>query len=325
MTRRTASGNITASALPANPTRNQRNEMKTTTQPLRRNFLLATLASTFLLPAAQAAKLVTDHIDIMDSEHYAPVCQKILDTIHATPDFFPRLDKEGYPYILYHSPFKRQEIQKIPAYVVYPLMLESRAFSVQHVSYTMTQYSDECKNYPENVKACDKVFAERMAGIFKNQYNYLWFKDGVIDHPKGFAYKTATHLLDDPAIEEYLVGAVGYGKIFGSKKSASSSFALAFITDRYMRLHPAAHLYKDAALLYKSDNGKDRIFSYGGVKNITIQGVPIDIDSRTYILSSIRSSKDEKKVDTIWIKTYDGSSHESIFFVSERTICDIRR
>ena len=297
--------------------------MKTTTQPLHRSFLLATLASTFLLPTAQAAKLVTDHI--RDSESYTPVCQKILDTIHATPDFFPRLDKEGYPYILYHSPFKRQEMQKIPAYVVYPLMLESRAFSVQHVSYTMTQYGDECKNYPENVKACDKVLAERMAGIFKNQYNYLWFKDGVIDHPKGFAYKTATHLLDDPAIEEYLVGAVGYGKIFGSKKSASSSFALAFITDRYMRLHPTAHLYKDVALLYKSDNGKDRIFSYGGVKDITIQGVPIDIDSRTYILSTIRSSKDEKKVDTIWIKTYDGSSQGSIFFVSERTICDIRR
>ena len=230
MTRRTASGNITASALPANPTRNQRDEMKTKTYPLRRSFLLATLASTFLLPTAQAAKLVTDHI--RDSESYTPVCQKILDTIHATPDFFPRLDKEGYPYILYHSPFKRQEIQKTPAYVVYPLMLESRAFSAQRILYTMTQYGDECKNYPENDEACDKVLAERMAGIFKNQHNYLWFKDGVIDHPKGFAYKTATHLLNDPAIEEYLVGALGYGKTFGVKKGPSFSFALAFITDR---------------------------------------------------------------------------------------------
>ena len=316
MTRRKASGNITASALPANPTRNQRNEMKTKTYPLRRSFLLATLASTFLLPAAQAAKLVTDHI--RDSESYTPVCQKILDTIHATPDFFPRLDKEGYPYILYHSPFKRQEMQKIPAYVVFPLILESRALSAQHVSYTMTQYGDECKNYPENAEACDKVLAERMAGIFKNQHNYLWFKDGVIDHPKGFAYKTATHLLNDPAIEEYLVGALGYGKTFGVKKGPSFSFALAFITDRYMRLHPAVHLDRD-------DNGKDRVFPYGGVKDITIQGVPIDIDSRTYILSTIRSSEDEKKVDAIWIKMYDEIVHSSSFFVTERTICEIRK
>ena len=298
--------------------RNQRDEMKTTIQPLHRSFLLATLASTFLLPAAQAAKLVTDHIDIMDSEHYAPVCQKILDTIHATPDFFPRLDKEGYPYILYHSPFKRQEIQKIPAYVVFPLILESRALSAQHVSYTMTQYGDECKNYPENAKACDKVLAERMERMLKIHDDDLWFKDSVVNYPKGFAYKTATNLLNDPAIEEYLVGALGYGKTFGDKKNRFLSFTLTFITDRYMRLHPAVHLDRD-------DNGKDRVFPYGGVKSLSIQGVPIDIDSRTYILSAIRSSKDEKKVDIIWIKMYDEIVHSSSFFVTERTICDIRR
>jgi|GEM_PF-2178225 len=308
-----------------NPTKNQRKEMKTKTHPLRRSILLATLASTFLLPTAQAAKLVTDHIDIMDSEHYAPVCQKILDTIHATPDFFPRLDKEGYPYILYHSPFKRQEIQKIPAYVVFPLILESRALSAQHVSYTMTQYGDECKNYPENAKACDKVLAERMEGMLKIHDDDLWFKDSIVDYPKGFAYKTATNLLNDPAIEEYLVGALGYGKTFGDKKNRFLSFTLAFITDRYMRLHPAAHLYKDAALLYKSDNGKDRIFSYGGVKNLSIQGVPIDIDSRTYMLSTAHGSKDKKKVNVIWISMYDESAHDSVFFISERTICEIRK
>ena len=200
--------------------------MKTKTYPLHRSFLLATLASTFLLPTAQAAKLVTDHI--RDSESYTPVCQKILDTIHATPDFFPRLDKEGYPYILYHSPFKRQEIQKIPAYVVYPLMLESRAFSAQRILYTMTQYGDECKNYPENTKACDKVLAERMERMLKIHDDDLWFKDSVVNYPKGFAYKTATNLLDDPAIEEYLVGALGYGKTFGVKKGPSFSFALAY-------------------------------------------------------------------------------------------------
>ena len=289
--------------------------MKTKTYPLRRSFLLATLASTFLLPTAQAAKLVTDHIDIMDSEHYAPVCQKILNTIHATPNFFPRLDKEGYPYILYHSPFKRQEIQKIPAYIVFPLILESRALSAQHVSYTMTQYGDECKNYPENAKACDKVLAERMEGMLKIHDDDLWFKDSIVDYPKGFAYKTATNLLNDPAIEEYLVGALGYGKTFGDKKNRFLSFTLAFITDRYMRLHPAAHLYKDAALLYKSDNGKDRIFSYGGVKNLSIQGVPIDIDSRTYMLSTAHGSKDKKKVNVIWISMYDESAHDSVFFL----------
>lgn len=316
MTRRTASGNITASALPANPTRNQRDEMKTKTYPLRRSFLLATLASTFLLPAAQVAMLVTDHI--RDSESYTPVCQKILDTIHATPDFFPRLDKEGYPYILYHSPFKRQEIQKTPAYVVYPLMLESRAFSAQRILYTMTQYGDECKNYPENDEACDKVLAERMAGIFKNQHNYLWFKDGVIDHPKGFAYKTATHLLDDPAIEEYLVGALGYGKTFGVKKGPSFSFALAFTKDRYMRLHPAVHLDRD-------DNGKDRVFPYGGVKSLSIQGVPINLDSRTYMLSTAHGSKNKKNIDVIWISMYDEIVYSSSFFVTERTICEIRK
>ena len=316
MTRRTASGNITASALPANPTRNQRDEMKTKTYPLRRSFLLATLASTFLLPTAQAAKLVTDHI--RDSESYTPVCQKILDTIHATPDFFPRLDKEGYPYILYHSPFKRQEIQKIPAYVVFPLILESRALSAQHVSYTMTQYGDECKNYPENAKACDKVLAERMERMLKIHDDDLWFKDSVVNYPKGFAYKTATNLLNDPAIEEYLVGALGYGKTFGVKKGPSFSFALAFITDRYMRLHPAVHLDRD-------DNGKDRVFPYGGVKSLSIQGVPINLDSRTYMLSTAHGSKNKKNIDVIWISMYDEIVHSSSFFVTERTICEIRK
>ena len=290
--------------------------MKTKTYPLHRSFLLATLASTFLLPTAQAAKLVTDHI--RDSESYTPVCQKILDTIHATPDFFPRLDKEGYPYILYHSPFKRQEIQKIPAYVVYPLMLESRAFSAQRILYTMTQYGDECKNYPENAKACDKVLAERMERMLKIHDDDLWFKDSVVNYPKGFAYKTATNLLNDPAIEEYLVGALGYGKTFGVKKGPSFSFALAFITDRYMRLHPAVHLDRD-------DNGKDRVFPYGGVKSLSIQGVPINLDSRTYMLSTAHGSKNKKNIDVIWISMYDEIVHSSSFFVTERTICEIRR
>ena len=210
--------------------------MKTTIQLLRRSFLLATLASTFLLPAVQAAELV-------EGKRYE-VCHRVLDKINATPDFFSRLDKEGYAYILFHSPFKRQDIQKLPAYITYPLLLEEQALSKQSVSYSLMQYAKVCNNYPKNAEACDKYVAKRMNVLFKDTRNQ-WARDSFFDNSAGFSYKSASNLLSNSKIEEAIIGIVGYNNdIHKKNKKNTEPYALAFIVDRYMRLHPDIYLYK---------------------------------------------------------------------------------
>ena len=93
-----------------NPTKNQRNEMKTKTYPLRRSFLLATLASTFLLPAVQAAKLVEEE----EEEGYHAVCQEVLDKINATPDFFPVWIKKAILIFSIIPPSSGRKYRKSP-------------------------------------------------------------------------------------------------------------------------------------------------------------------------------------------------------------------
>ena len=92
--------------------RNQRDEMKTTTQPLRRCILLTIITLTVLPSIAQTAVLVKDY-QKENGDGDSPICREILDTINATPDFFERATHEGYAYILYHSPFKRAEINSL--------------------------------------------------------------------------------------------------------------------------------------------------------------------------------------------------------------------
>ena len=263
--------------------------MKTTTRPLRRSFLLATLASTFLLPAVQAAELV-------EGKRYE-VCHRVLDKINATPDFFSRLDKEGYAYILFHSPFKRQDIQKLPAYIAYPLLLEKQALSEQRVSYSLMQYAKDCKNYPENAEACDKYVTNRMSGLFKSTHNQ-WARDSFFDNPQGFAYKTGSNLLSYSKIEETIVGMVGYNNDISKKNT--EPYALVFIVDRYMRLHPDVYLYKE-------NNKKSTAFPYGSARGLSIEGVPFNIDSRTYILGALYN-RDKRFIYRIWIKEYDMTS-----------------
>ena len=281
--------------------------MKTTTRPLRRSFLLATLASTFLLPAVQAAELV-------EGKRYE-VCHRVLDKINATPDFFSRLDKEGYAYILFHSPFKRQDIQKLPVRITYPLILEKQALSVQSVSYRLMQHAKECQNYPENAEACDKYFADRMGGGSKDRgAGNQWVRDSFFDNPQGFAYKTTSNLLSSSKIEETAVGMVGYNNNpHGENKKNIEPYALTFIVDRYMRLHPEVYLYKQER--------KNAVFPYGSATDVSIEGVPINMGSRTYILS-VLYNKDKGFIYRLMLKEYDIHSFISTV-VNETYICTI--
>ena len=292
-----------------NPTKNQRKEMKTKTHPLRRSFLLATLAFTFLLPTVHAAELV-------EGKRYE-VCLRVLDKINATPDFFSRLDKEGYAYILFHSPFKRQEIQKIPTYITYPLLLEEQALSKQSVSHSLMQHAKACNNYPENAKACEKYVAKRMSVLFKDTRNQ-WARDSFFDNSVGFAYKAASNLLSNSKIEEAIIGIVGYNNdIHKKNKKNTEPYALVFIVDRYMRLHPDIYLYKKS-------NKNGAVFPYGSAKDLSIEGIPIDIDSRTFILTALYN-KAKGFVYSIWISEYN-MHYSFISIVVDRSyICIINK
>ena len=133
--------------------------MKTTIQPLRRSFLLATLASTFLLPVVQAAELVKEE------EGYHAVCQEVLDKINATPDFFERVAKEGDAYVLLESPFKREDVKRIPKYsYLATVNLVDALFILGRANMYFNAY-DECKDYPNNPEPCDKKLPFRDATI----------------------------------------------------------------------------------------------------------------------------------------------------------------
>lgn len=121
--------------------------MKTTTHPLRRSILLTILALTVLPSMAQTAVLVKDY-QKENGDGDSPVCREILDTINATPDFFERATHEGYAYILYHSPFKRAEIKKIPKHMVYPIMMERIVLRGQERIYEIMNLTNPCKRYP---------------------------------------------------------------------------------------------------------------------------------------------------------------------------------
>ena len=180
-----------------NPTKNQRKEMKTKTHPLRRSILLATLASTFLLPAVQAAELIEEE------EDYHAVCQEVLDKINATPDFFERVAKEGDVYVLLESPFKREDVKRIPKYsYLATVNLVDALFILGRANMYFNAY-DECKDYPNNPEPCDKKLPLGMPQFAdpatKRHAAYLEAENSLF-------YTTRTNLFGDPEVQERVVG-----------------------------------------------------------------------------------------------------------------------
>ena len=189
-----------------NPTKNQRDEMKTKTYPLRRSFLLATLASTFLLPAVQAAELIEEE------EDYHAVCQEVLDKINATPDFFERVAKEGDAYVLLESPFKREDVKRIPKYSYLATVNLVDALFILGMANMSVNADNECKDYQNNPEPCDKNLS---LGLPQFAESATQRHADRLEPADGLFYTTRSNLFGDPEVRERVVGHIPKQKVMG--------------------------------------------------------------------------------------------------------------
>lgn len=120
------------------------------------------------------------------------------------------------------------------------------------------------------------------------------------DNPHAAAYVTPSNLTGDNKVEEQIVGLIGYSRV-GEVSPQAEPVVEFFVTDPYFRLHPQVYIRRDNqenAYLYK----------HGSARGLFFDGVPVDIDGRTYKISAIDSRLKRPEYDwhinSIIVSTY---------------------
>lgn len=197
------------------------------------------------------------------------VCHEVMNTINATPDFFDKVMQKGDAYILFESPFKREEIHEIPPnYLIAVRGFSTSLSKLDRANYKFFQKfvfnTEECKNYPQNQQACDA------------KMNIETFGWAPLDSRKtkkdllptdAFYYSTPTHFVNTEKTVGYIVNNFDI-----ATRSWSSSYIV----------HPDGMPIP----------GIQREHSYSF--NIHTVSIPIDIQGKTYTLSTF---SDFKKID----------------------------